>query len=123
MRRGLIALLATAALLTGVASATTRPNGLYGTVRKGPTSPVCRVGSPCDAPAQVTLVFSKAGKQAARIRSTKATGSYRIGLASGYYTVTTVEKVGIGRDIRPRSVHVRRGHWDKLNFFIDTGIR
>jgi hypothetical protein len=71
----------------------------------------------------VTLIFSKAGKQAARIRSTKATGSYRIGLAPGYYTVTTLEKVGVGRDIKPRTVHVRRAHWDKLNFFIDTGIR
>ena len=123
MRRGLIAVLATAALLSAAASASTRPNGLFGIVRKGPTSPVCRVGSPCDAPAHVTLLFSKAGKQAARIRSTKATGSYRIGLAPGYYKVTTVEKIGIGRNIRPRTIHVRRGHWDKLNFFIDTGIR
>lgn len=123
MRRGLIVLLATAALLSAAASAATHPNGLYGVVRKGPTTPVCRVGVPCDAPAQVTLIFSKAGKQAARIRSTKATGSYRIGLAPGYYTVTTLEKVGVGRDIKPRTVHVRRAHWDKLNFFIDTGIR
>jgi len=123
MRRGLIALLATAALLAAAASATTRPNGLFGVVHKGPTSPVCRVGSPCDAPAHVTLVFSKAGKQAVRIRSTKTTGAYRIGLAPGYYTVTTDEKIGIDRNIKPRMVHVRRGHWDKLNFFIDTGIR
>lgn len=123
MRRGLIALLATAALVSAAAPAATRPNGLYGVVRKGPTSPVCRVGSPCTAPAQVTLVFSKAGKQVGRIRSTKATGAYRIGLAPGYYTVSTVEKIGIDRNIRPRNVHVRRGHWDKLNFSIDTGIR
>ena len=123
MRRGLIALFATAALLSAAASGATRPNGLYGHVRKGPTSPVCRVGVPCDAPARVTLVFSKGGKQAASIRSTKATGSYRIGLAPGYYSVTTVEKIGIDRNIRPRRVHVRSGHWDKLNFFIDTGIR
>ena len=123
MRRGLIAVLASAALLSGAASATTRANGLFGAVRKGPTSPVCRVGSPCDAPAHVTLVFSKAGKQVGRIRSTKTTGAYRIGLAPGYYTVRTVEKIGIDRNIEPRKVHVRRGHWDKLNFFIDTGIR
>lgn len=123
MRRGLTLLLATAALLSAGASAAAHPSGLYGVVHKGPTKPVCRVGEPCDAPAQVTLIFSKAGKQAARIRSTKATGSYRIALAPGYYTVTTLEKVGVGRDIKPRTVHVRRAHWDKLNFFIDTGIR
>jgi hypothetical protein len=84
---------------------------------------VCRAGSPCDGPAQVTLFFWKAGKQVARVRSTKATGAYRIGLAPGSYMVTTAEKVGINSNLRPRTAHVRRDRWDKLNFFIDTGIR
>ena len=53
----------------------------------------------------------------------KATGAYRMALPPGVYTVATREKVGIDRTIRPHLVHVRRGHWDKLNFFIDTGIR
>src|SRR5438045_10289 len=45
-------LLATAAILV---------SGLHGTVTKGPTAPVCRVGQPCSAPAQVTLLFRRLG--------------------------------------------------------------
>ncbi len=96
-------------------------SGLHGTVTKGPTMPVCRVGQPCSAPAQVTLLFRRDG-HTYRTRSTAA-GRYRIVLAPGYYTVTTVERIGIGHDIRPRAVHVRRAHVDRLDFSIDTGIR
>jgi hypothetical protein len=108
-------LIATLAIVAG---------GLHGTVMKGPTQPVCRAGQPCSAPAQVTLLFRRSGPTSRlyRTRST-ATGAYRIALPSGYYTVTTVEKVGIARNIRPQRVHVRAGHQDALNFQIDTGIR
>jgi hypothetical protein len=95
--------------------------GLHGTVTKGPTQPVCRVGQPCSAPAQVTLLFRRASRTY-RTRST-AQGVYRITLPAGYYTVTTAEKLGITRNIRPQRVHVRAGHQDALNFLIDTGIR
>src|SRR3954447_5693302 len=96
-------------------------SGLHGTVAKGPTQPVCRVGQPCTAPAQVTLLFRRPGRTY-RTRST-ATGAYRIALPAGYYTVTTAEKIGISRNLRPQRVHVRAGHQDALNFLIDTGIR
>jgi hypothetical protein len=96
-------------------------SGLQGVVTKGPTAPVCRVGQPCSAPARVTLVFRRGGRTF-RTRSA-ADGRYRITLAPGYYTVTTVERIGIGRNIRPHAVHVRRAHVDRLDFSIDTGIR
>ena len=96
-------------------------SGLHGTVTKGPTMPVCRVGRPCTAPAQVTLLFRRAG-QTYRTRST-ADGRYRITLAPGYYAVSTVERIGIARNIRPHAVHVRIAHVDRLDFAIDTGIR
>jgi hypothetical protein len=83
--------------------------------------PVCRVGQPCSAPAQVTLLFRRAG-HTYRTRSTPK-GAYRITLAPGYYTVSTVERIGITRNIRPDAVHVRRAYNDKLDFSIDTGIR
>jgi hypothetical protein len=95
--------------------------GLQGFVHKGPIGGPCRVGQPCAAPAQVTLVFRRAG-HTYRTRST-ATGRYRILLAPGYYTVTTAERIGVARNIRPRAVHVRRAHIDRLDFSIDTGIR
>jgi hypothetical protein len=95
--------------------------GLHGTVTKGPTTPVCRTDRPCSAPAQVTLLFRRAGR-VHRVRSTP-TGAYRIALPAGYYTVTTAERIGITRNIRPARVHVRRGHVDTIDFQIDTGIR
>ena len=60
-------------------------SGLHGTVTKGPTMPVCRVGRPCSAPVQVTLVFRRAG-HVYRARS-GTDGRYRIVLLPGYYTV------------------------------------
>jgi hypothetical protein len=96
-------------------------SGLHGTVMKGPTTPVCRAGQPCSAPAQVTLLFRRAG-HVYRARSS-ANGLYRITLPAGYYTVTTAERIGIARNIRPARVHVRMGHLDALDFRIDTGIR
>lgn len=113
-------------LIVAVPAGSATANGLYGVVKKGPTKPVCRVGEPCDAPVQVTLRFTRtttAGRTRLYAMRSKASGSYRIALPAGYYTVTTKEKIGIDRNIRPRRVHVRTRHWDKINFSIDTGIR
>jgi hypothetical protein len=96
-------------------------SGLQGVVTKGPTTPVCRQGEPCSAPVQVTLVFHRAG-QTFRTRSAP-NGRYRVLLRPGYYTVTTIERIGIGRVVTPRAVHVRKAHVDRLDFAIDTGIR
>ena len=96
-------------------------SGLHGTVMKGPTTPVCRAGEPCSGPAQVTLIVRRAGR-VYRARSSAA-GLYRIALPAGYYTVTTAERIGIVRNIRPARVHVRPGHLDAIDFLIDTGIR
>jgi hypothetical protein len=98
-------------------------SGFHGFVEKGPTLPVCRAGEPCTAPAQVTLVFrSMRTARTFRVRS-NAQGAYRILLVPGYYSVTTVERIGLTRNIRPRAVHVRTAHVDRLDFSIDTGIR
>ena len=113
---------AAALAATGPSGSATPLNGLYGLVKKCPIVPVCREGEPCDAPVQVTLVFSRRGKDVARTRSHKD-GSYRIGLAPGIYAVRTTERIGIARNLTPHNVKVRRGHWDRINFHIDTGIR
>jgi hypothetical protein len=101
-------------------------SGLQGTVAKGPITPVCRVGRPCSAPAQVTLSFSRAvsaGHYRFYWLRTSATGRYRVTLPPGYYTVRIKERIGATRNIRPTRVHVRAGHVDTINFHIDTGIR
>jgi len=102
-------------------------SGLHGTVTRGPTMPVCRVGVPCTAPVQATLVFRRTGTgpMAGHVYRTRsaADGRYRVVLLPGYYTVSTVERIGMLKGMHPRAVHVRAGHNDKLDFTIDTGIR
>ena len=109
-------------LITAAASRGATGSGLYGTVKKGPVKPVCQQGVPCDAPAQVTLVFSRSGDVVARIRSTAA-GRYRIALEPGFYDVRSTVKIGMTKLPKPHALHVRAGHWDKINLFFDTGIR
>jgi hypothetical protein len=118
--RHLVVLAAAALALAPAALSASAPSGLHGTVTRGPTTPVCREGVSCESPAAVTLVFTRVGAASQRTRSA-ADGSYRILLRPGYYTVTTLR--GPSHRTSPTRVHVRRGHVDKLDFEIDTGIR
>jgi hypothetical protein len=94
---------------------------LHGVVMRGPTQPVCQVGKPCSAPAVgVTLVFSRAGHTAVRVKTVQG-GRYSVRLAPGTYSVSTAPRMTIGTGIRPSTVRVRVTA--TVNFFIDTGIR
>jgi hypothetical protein len=115
------ALVAASLVLAPAAASTTTSSGLHGKVTRGPIMPVCREDKPCSGPAAVTLVFTRAGAPAVRTRS-GADGLYRVTLRPGYYTVTTTLN-GPSKQPRPTRVHVRRGHVDRLDFSIDTGIR
>jgi len=107
------ALLATALLLSG----------FHGIVTRGPTQPVCRVGTPCTAPAVgAVLVFSRNGRVAARVRA-GAGGRYSVRLPAGYYSMRLAVQPQIGTGLRPREVHVHAGLFARLDFSIDTGIR
>jgi hypothetical protein len=119
------AAIAILALLPAAAAGTTG-SGLYGTARKGPITPVCRTGVPCDAPARVTLTFESIASSSnlrVQVRTNKK-GRYRVALPPGFYTVKTgTTKTVSLRPIKPGAVHVRKGRWDRINFFVDTGIR
>jgi hypothetical protein len=117
----LAALLLVVLFAVPATAGSTTASGLYGKVTRGPIRPVCSVDVPCDGPAQVTLVFKRIGAAPMRIRST-ATGRYRVWLRYGYYTVTTTQ-IGPSHWTKPAHVHVRRGHFDRIDFSIDTGIR
>jgi hypothetical protein len=94
---------------------------LHGTVMRGPITPVCEVGTPCDGPAaHVTLLFSRGGKTVKT--STNAAGRYRIRLTAGTYAVRTNQKP-FGTIPRPARVRVIAKRDRRLDFFIDTGIR
>jgi hypothetical protein len=94
---------------------------LHGTVTRGPITPVCRVGVPCDGPAaHATLYFTGVGTRTST--TTDAQGHYRLKLKAGLYTVRTNQKV-FGRTPKPDTVRVVASRDRRVNFFIDTGIR
>jgi hypothetical protein len=94
---------------------------LHGHVLRGPITPVCRVGTPCDAPAANTTVqFTRLGRTVNTL--TNAKGYYRIRLKGGVYSVTT-KRQSVGRGLEPRTVRVVAGRDKRADFHIDTGIR
>jgi hypothetical protein len=107
-------LLLAAALLT---------SGLQGVVTRGPTQPVCRVGTPCSAPAVgVELQFWRRGRLVSDVRTGDA-GRYAVRLAPGTYTVRLSPPPTIGAGLRPALVRVSRGVVTRADFYLDTGIR
>jgi hypothetical protein len=98
-------------------------SGLHGVVTRGPTQPVCQVGTPCSTPAVgVELVFSRGGQVVTRVR-TGSGGRYAVRLAPGDYAVRLQPQPKIGTGLRPRTARVPRGAQALVNFFVDTGIR
>lgn len=94
---------------------------LHGTVTRGPIAPVCRIGTPCTAPAKhVTLFFTRNGTTHSTM--TDAQGRYRLRLTAGVYAVKTDQR-RFGMIPQPRSVTVRAGIDRRINFTVDTGIR
>ena len=108
--------------LAAPATSSTGESGLRGVVTRGPTSPVCRVDEPCEAPAaRFTFVFKQAGRVVART-TTGPKGGYRIGLKPGRYVVATARQtVGVG--LTPRTVVVPRGRFARVDFHLDTGVQ
>lgn len=91
---------------------------LHGLVTFGPTTPVCRQGTPCSRPAaHVRLVFRHDGT----VRSTTADarGRYAIRLAPGMWTV----RASIGMSIAPARVRVGQAATLARDFRVDSGIR
>ena len=88
-----------------------------GTVTIGPLTPVCRVGTPCDGPAEKVVLTFTAGMRVVRT-TTRTGGAYIVKLAPGTYAVTASK----GMRITPATLSVRSGPV-RRNFMIDTGIR
>jgi hypothetical protein len=108
----LVALVSAIALLTGT---------IHGTVMRGPTAPVCRIGTPCSAPAKhVKLFFARNGST--RSVTTDNRGRYSIRLNAGVYSVKTNQRP-FGTIPQPRTVRVRAGRSMRANLAIFTGIR
>ena len=81
---------------------------LHGHVMRGPIAPVCRVGTPCEAPAKhATVYFTRLGRHRehrhGRARATTASGS-----RAAIYSVTTKRSVGRTRPRAAQGAHRRR---------------
>jgi hypothetical protein len=112
----LVALVSALALLAATGTGT-----IHGTVMRGPIAPVCRIDTPCTAPAKhVTLLFTRNGST--RTTTTDAKGRYTIRLAAGVYAVKTNQRP-FGRVPQPRTVRVTAAQSKRADFAIDTGIR
>lgn len=99
-------------------------SGLYGSVTRGPTKPVCAAEESCSEPAAHTkLRFLRVGSSVTTT-VTDARGRYRVRLARGLYKVRVAGPPagGIGGKIDPASVRVGSA-WRHQNLDIDTGIR
>jgi hypothetical protein len=117
----LLALITTLALGCGSASGGSA-TGLRGLVKRGPVTPVCRVGVPCSEPARgVKLVFTRSGKIVATA-TTNRKGWYRVTLPAGRYLVRTNQK---GPEFRPQpnKATASAGTVKRRDFYLDTGIR
>jgi hypothetical protein len=113
-----LAVLLAVLALAGAGSAATN-SGLRGTARRGPITPVCSTGRPCDGPAKHTaIVFVRNG--VSRRATTDVNGHYRISLPPGAYAV----RIPTGRfGFAPKTAVVPEGRVAVRNFSIDTGIR
>lgn len=105
------------AAATAVAGASTVRSGLYGSVTRGPISPVCMAGQPCSAPAAGAVLAFVRGTHVARA-TVHADGTYRVRLSPGTYEVRASY-----RRVEPSAVLVRSGAPRRADFSIDTGIR
>ena len=92
--------------------------GISGSVRRGPTRPVCVAGLPCDAPAAGVLVEIDSGRTVvARLRTAKD-GRFLLRAPPGSYVVRVVAK-----RTAPVVIRVRAGFFSRVSLSIDTGIR
>jgi hypothetical protein len=122
MRKTPLLVLVTLVIVSPAAAATGQ--GLYGSVTRSPTKPVCSNEAPCSGPAaHVNLRFLRGATLVATAR-TDLRGRYPVRLPRGVYTVRVAgaPASGPGGRIDPVAVRVRTV-WRHQNFEIDTGIR
>jgi hypothetical protein len=98
------------------------PSGLRGVVMRGPTTPVCRDGESCEAPAKgLVLQFKRKGQIKAQVKTSR-TGTYLVKLRPGMYAVSSPGLRRIER-LKPAEVRVPRGRVGRADLYLDTGIQ
>jgi hypothetical protein len=114
--------LITAAVVAPGAGADVRGTLAIAAVR-GPITPVCMVGVPCEGPAAgVRVVVSRNGVAVAR-RVTDREGRAHVTCAPGRYLVKASYAGGVTPQLRSRWVRVYDNRTVRVRFSFDTGIR
>jgi hypothetical protein len=102
----------------GIVSST----GLEGTMRRGPTQPVCQVDQPCSAPFTAGFEVLQGGQIVARFQS-DAEGHFLIHLPPGIYMVTPDESAPLLTRADAHDVTVGSSGLTHVELEFDTGIR
>ena len=119
-----------AAVLIGAVAAgcggPTKPTlttGLTGVVVRGPVTPVCQAGTPCDAPFAATFDVEQNGRSVAQFHS-GSDGRFTVLLPPGPYTVVPGPDAPILMpQSQARSVQVLSSGLTDVQLEFDTGIR
>jgi hypothetical protein len=115
---GAVILIASSLFWLAPASAQQSPTGLYGTVTRSPTSPVCAAERPCSAPVAGAILQALRGQTIVAHTKTGRKGRYRLRLSPGRYAIRVVGLRGGGK-----TTSVRAHGWTHLDLTFDTGIR
>ena len=98
--------------------------GIQGKVLLGPMCPVQQAGSPCpDKPIKSDITVTASDGKTVATGHSDESGTYRISLPPGSYTVTANRPgSGLGSG-KPVMVEVPAGTYVHLNLLVDSGIR
>lgn len=96
--------------------------GLEGTVRRGPVTPVCQVGVPCDAPLESAFTVLVGQRIVAAFVSDSA-GHYSLFLAPGVYAISPDTSAPVWPKGQTRQAVVGQSGMTQLDLEFDTGIR
>jgi len=95
--------------------------GIYGTITRGPLTPVCRIDIACDGPYSTTIVASNSEGEVSRFTSDEQ-GRFWVSLPAGAYILSPLTANRFSW-MTPQSVTVTAGLYTEVNIQFDTGIR
>jgi hypothetical protein len=95
--------------------------GLTGTIRRGPVTPVCQTGVPCDAAYTGSFDVTRNGRRVATFH-TDSTGRFSIALQPGSYTIVPSGPSPFMYP-QPKAVTVQAQGMTEVQLMYDTGIR
>lgn len=105
------------------AAAGTVDSGVRGTVRLGPTAPVCRVDEPCSRP-YATRVVVRSARTGQRVKVVQSDdrGQFRVRVRPGRYRLRAMGDRPFP-SCQPVTARVHRHRFKQVSIHCDTGIR